>query len=257
MRLLPRSLPLSKEFLQESYLCYTPLVGFPIPGVSCVHGKQPFVTTGEILGLILYGMTVGVALAAPIGPINIEIIRRGIRDGFAHGWLVGLGALSADTIYAAIIVSGLTPLADRPGVRVPLFLAGGLMLAWVGWGSVSNALRGEAAGEASTPPRRNRSYLTGFLMAAFNPMGIVYWLSVGAALVADAVSRVGEAGSPVLVAGVMLGIFCWVTFISVVAQVSRRFVTGPAMRWVTGISGGIIIGFAAWFFWQGLRTLTG
>lgn len=212
-------------------------------------------STAEILGLVLYGITVGVALAAPIGPINIEIIRRGIRDGFVHGWMVGLGALTADTIYAAIIVSGLTPLADRPNVRIPLFLAGGLMLAWVGWGSVSSALRGEVANESAKPPRRDRSFITGFLMAVFNPMGIVYWLSVGAALVADAVSRVGQSGSPVLVAGVMLGIFLWVTFISVVAQVSRRFVTGSGMRWVTGISGLVIIGFAAWFFWQGIATL--
>ena len=200
-------------------------------------------------------MTVGIALAAPIGPINVELIRRGIRDGFIHGWMVGLGALSADTIYAALIVGGLTPLADRPGLRVPLFLAGGVMLAWVGWTSVRSALRGDAMAETGVPPKRGRSYITGFLMAVFNPMGIVYWLSVGAALVAEAVQRVGQAGSPVLVLGVMFGIFCWVTFISILAQVARRFVTGPGMRWVTGASGVIIIGFAVWFFWQGFRTL--
>lgn len=212
-------------------------------------------TTTELLGLILYGMTVGVALAAPIGPINVELIRRGIRDGFLHGWLVGLGALSADTIYAALIVGGLTPLADRPSLRVPLFLAGGLMLAWVGWTSVRTALWGSASDGNAKPPKRGRSYVTGFLMAIFNPMGIVYWLSVGAALVAEAVERVGQAGSPILVLGVMFGIFCWVTFISILAQVSRRFVTGTGMRWVTGISGVVIIGFAAWFFWQGITTL--
>lgn len=212
-------------------------------------------TTTELLGLILYGMTVGVALAAPIGPINVELIRRGIRDGFLHGWLVGLGALSADTIYAALIVGGLTPLADRPSLRVPLFLAGGVMLAWVGWTSLRTALKGSSGDGNEKPPKRGRSYVTGFLMAIFNPMGIVYWLSVGAALVAEAVERVGQAGSPVLVLGVMFGIFCWVTFISVLAQVSRRFVTGTGMRWVTGVSGVIIIGFALWFFWQGLTTL--
>lgn len=212
-------------------------------------------TVLEVLGLVVYGMTVGVALAAPIGPINVELIRRGIRDGFFHGWLVGLGALSADTIYAALIVGGLTPLADRPSLRVPLFLAGGVMLAWVGWNSVRSALWGKATDDAGAPARRGRSYVTGFLMAAFNPMGIVYWVSVGAALVAEAVDRVGRAGSPVLVLGVMLGILSWVTFISVIAQFSRRFVTGPGMRWVTGISGGVIIGFALWFFWQGFTTV--
>ena len=211
-------------------------------------------TTTELLGLIVYGMTVGVALAAPIGPINVELIRRGIRDGFLHGWLVGLGAMSADTLYAILVVSGLTPLADRPALRVPLFLAGGVMLALVGWTSLRHALAGPPKSEMSSP-RRGRSFVTGFLMAAFNPMGIVYWLSVGAALVAEAVGRVGTAGSPVLVGGVFLGIFCWVTFISVIAQVSRRFVTGNGMRWVTGVSGVIVLGFALWFFWQGFTTL--
>jgi len=209
----------------------------------------------EVLGLVVYGMTVGIALAAPIGPINVELIRRGIRDGFLHGWLVGIGALSADTIYAALIVGGLTPLADRPSLRVPLFLAGGIMLAWVGWNSVRSALRGGSMAESGPPPARGRSYVTGFLMAVFNPMGIVYWLSVGAALVAEAVDRVGRSGAPMLVFGVMFGIFCWVTFISVLAQVSRRFVTGSGMRWVTGASGVIIIGFALWFFWQGFRIM--
>lgn len=212
-------------------------------------------TPMETLGLIVYGMTVGVTLAAPIGPINVEIIRRGIRDGFVHGWVLGLGALSADTIYAALIVAGLTPLADRPALRVPLFLAGGLMLGWVGWMSVRTALCGDTVDTGGRIPRRGRSYITGFLMAVFNPMGIVYWLSVGAALVADAVQRVGQVGSPILVMGVMFGIFCWVTFVSMLAQVSRRFVTGSGMRWVTGISGVIIIGFALWFFWQGFTTL--
>ncbi len=212
-------------------------------------------TPMETLGLIVYGMTVGVTLAAPIGPINVEIIRRGIRDGFVHGWVLGLGALSADTIYAALIVGGLTPLADRPALRVPLFFAGGLMLAWVGSMSVRTALRGDTGDTGGRVPRRGRSYITGFLMAVFNPMGIVYWLSVGAALVADAVQRVGQVGSPILVVGVMFGIFCWVTLVSMLAQVSRRFVTGAGMLWVTGISGVIIIGFALWFFWQGFTTL--
>jgi threonine/homoserine/homoserine lactone efflux protein len=212
------------------------------------------VTTTELLGLLVYGMTVGVALAAPIGPINVEIIRRGIRDGFFHGWMTGVGALSADTIYAVLVVSGLTPLADRPALRVPLFLAGGVMLAWVGWGGLRTALKGkvEAAPDAG---RGGRSFATGFLMAAFNPMGIVYWLSVGAALVAEAVDRVGTAGSPALVGGVFLGIFCWVTFISIIAQVSRHFVTGNGMRWITGVSGLVILGFALWFFWQAGSTL--
>ena len=200
-------------------------------------------------------MTVGVALAAPIGPINIEIIRRGIRDGFLHGWLVGLGALSADTVYAMVIVSGLASFAGNENIRVVLYLAGGVMLTWVGWNSIRTALRGVEGSASDTPKPRGRSYLTGLLMAAFNPMGIVYWLTVGAGLAADAVSRVGESGAPILVVGVTVGILLWVTTLSSIAQVSRRFVTGRGMRWITGISGGIIVAFGLFFFVQATRIL--
>jgi threonine/homoserine/homoserine lactone efflux protein len=212
-------------------------------------------STGELIGLIVYGMTVGIALAAPIGPINIEIIRRGIRDGAMHGWMVGLGALSVDTVFAMVIVSGFASFADSNGVRLVLFLAGGVMLGWVGWDSVKTALRGLEGDPSDKVKPRGRSYITGVLMAAFNPMGIVYWLTVGAGLAADAVSRVGQSGAPVLVIGVMLGIFAWISTLTIIAQVSRRFVTGNGMRWVTGISGGIIMAFSLFFFWRGVAIL--
>lgn len=211
------------------------------------------VTASELVGLLAYGMFIGVALAAPIGPINIEIISRGIRHGFRNGWYVGLGALTADTIYATIIVSGLTPIADRPALRVPLFLAGAAMLAWVGVNSLRSAFNPLTSVDGDAP-RGQRSYVAGFLLALLNPMGIVYWLSVGAALVAEAVERVGQVGTPVLVIGVFAGLLLWVTTLSVVAQVSRRFVTGTGMRWITGASGVILLGFAAWFLLQGVTS---
>lgn len=208
----------------------------------------------EFAGLVVYGMLVGVALAAPIGPVNIEIITRGLRHGFQSGWLVGLGALTADTIYAVIIVSGLTPIADRPGLRAPLYLAGAVMLGWVGYSSLRSAFNPAEVNDSGIPQVR-KSYMTGFLIALLNPMGIVYWLSVGAALVAEAVDRSGTAGAPVLVGGVFLGLLVWVTALSMVGQVSQRFVTGPAIRWITGFSGVLIMGFAFYFLYQGVRAL--
>src|SRR5579884_1053905 len=120
-----------------------------------------------MLDVVLEGMGVGVALAAPIGPINIEIVRRGLRGGFTAGWLVGLGAVTADTIYCALVVSGLTPLADRPWLRVPLFFAGAVVLGYLGIAGVLGAL--SAREGAIPPPSGRQSYATGFVMAASNP----------------------------------------------------------------------------------------
>lgn len=210
-------------------------------------------TTMEFAELTLYGATVGIILAAPIGPINIEIIRRGIRDGFLHGWMMGLGALTADTIYALAIVTGFSRFAESENVRIILFLAGAAMMGYIGFGSIKSATRTSDVLAADLKVPRSRTYIAGFLLAALNPLGIVYWLTVGAGLAAEAVTRFGEGGAPILVIGVMLGIFFWVTGISTVAQFSRRFVTGPAMRWITGISGVLLIGFSGWFLYSGIR----
>ncbi len=211
-------------------------------------------TTGEGAQLLGQGMVIGVALAAPIGPINIEIVRRCLLGGFRHGWLVGAGALSADTLYAILVVTGLTPLADRPALRFPLFLAGALMLAYLAWGSFQTALAQPSAVDAM--PRAGRSWITGFLMAALNPLGIVYWLSIGAALVASAVAQAGAAGSPLLIGGVFFGILCWVTFLSAIGQVARPFVSGTGLRWITAGSGLLLLGFAVWFLVQAIQSLS-
>ena len=203
--------------------------------------------------LLLQGMGVGVALAAPVGPINIEIVRRGLVGGFRAGWFVGLGALSADVIYCVLIVAGLVRVADSPVVRVPLFLAGAVVLTYLGVVGIRAALAGPTP-TASAPSAR-RSYLAGFLMAAASPMGIVYWLSIGAALVARAVQRAGTGGAPLLVAGVFLGIFAWVTFLSTLTQGGRRFVSDVILRRATVAAGLILVAFGLSFLIQGVQAL--
>lgn len=207
----------------------------------------------EIVQLILYGASVGILLAAPIGPVNIEIVRRGLRDGFVNGWVTGLGALSADTLYALVIVLGLAQFAADENIRIVLFLAGAVMMAYIGYSSVKAARATHQPQDA--PVHRGRSYITGFLMAALNPFGIVYWLTVGAGLAADAVNRFGQNAAPVLVIGVMCGVLSWVTTISAITQISRRFVTGQAMRWITGVSGVFMIGYAVWFLYSARQLL--
>jgi threonine/homoserine/homoserine lactone efflux protein len=129
------------------------------------------------------------------------------------------------------------------------------MMAFIGYNSIRTALnRTAVAGDKPSPPR-GHSYITGFLMAAFNPFGIIYWLTVGAGLAADAVNRSGSGAAPLLVIGVMVGILMWVSTLSVIAQVSRKFVTGSGMRWITGLSGVLLLGFASWFLVSGIRLL--
>jgi threonine/homoserine/homoserine lactone efflux protein len=205
--------------------------------------------------IVLEGMGVGVALAAPIGPINIEIVRRGLSGGFRHGWLVGCGAVTADTIYCTAVVSGLAPLAGSSTLRAPLLLAGAIVLSYLGVVGLRATRRGEHL--PAHPPSARRSYATGFIMAIANPFGIIYWLSIGAALVASAVGRAGASAAPLLIGGVFAGILCWVTFLSGLTRAGRRILSTQGMLWLSGAGAVGLIGFGLYFGIAGLRTLVG
>src|SRR5262249_54895316 len=54
------------------------------------------------VSLLVKGILAGVAIAAPVGPVNILCISRTLMKGRRAGLVFGLGAAAADTIYGAI-----------------------------------------------------------------------------------------------------------------------------------------------------------
>ncbi len=61
--------------------------------------------------IFLRGLLLGLAIAAPVGPIGILCIRRTLAYGRLIGFITGLGAATADMAYAAISAFGLTAIA--------------------------------------------------------------------------------------------------------------------------------------------------
>ncbi|HLW74994.1 MAG TPA: LysE family transporter, partial [Gammaproteobacteria bacterium] len=54
------------------------------------------------------GLVIGFAIAAPVGPIGMLVIRRTLSDGRLLGLLTGLGAAVADALYGCVGAFGLT-----------------------------------------------------------------------------------------------------------------------------------------------------
>lgn len=205
--------------------------------------------------LALRGIIIGLSLAAPIGPINVEIVRRGLRSGFRSGWLVGAGAVTGDTIYCLLVIAGLAPLVDYQIVRTVLWIAGAGFLAFLGVVSLRAAIGRERMLGDGAVRVEQKSFKTGLLMALFNPMGIAFWLTIGGALVATGVERTDAAGTGVLVVGVIMGLTLWVTSLSALVHGGRRFVSDGLFRIVNFCSAALLFGFAAWFASQAFDAL--
>ncbi|AWY99856.1 MAG: LysE family transporter [Rhodobiaceae bacterium] len=62
----------------------------------------------DILVLILSGLLIGVAVAAPIGPVNLICIRRTLKYGMLNGFASGAGAAVGDGVFAIVAAFGVT-----------------------------------------------------------------------------------------------------------------------------------------------------
>ena len=69
---------------------------------------------GHLGDLIFFfkGLLVGLAIAAPVGPVAIVCVRRTLVQGRISGLMSGLGAATADLVYGLIAAFGLAVVAD-------------------------------------------------------------------------------------------------------------------------------------------------
>lgn len=192
-------------------------------------------------GLILRGFILGLAIAAPVGPIGVLCIRRTLAQGRAIGFVSGLGAATADVVYGCIAAFGLTAISGLLVRRQALLgLVGGLFLCYLG---VRTLLSRPAAEAASAEGRGFAgAYFSTFLLTLTNPMTILSFVAVFAGL---GVGRAGNgyAGAAAIVLGVFLGSSAWWFLLSGGVSLLRARFDARAMLWVNRISGVIILGF--------------
>lgn len=169
--------------------------------------------------LLIQGFLLGVAIAAPVGPIGLLCIRRTLEHGPAVGFATGIGAAVADTIFGAIAAYGVTTvLSFVSGRETLLRFLGALFLFVIAYATYHHIPR---------PPDRmpnSRDWFVGFLvgltLTLTNPITILACLALFAGFgLADALST-GEASTVVL--GVFLGSAAWWLTLSIGTAMIRH-----------------------------------
>ncbi len=201
------------------------------------------------------GIGLGLAIAAPIGPVNIEIIRRGLRNGFLPAFLVGCGSTSADLFYVLLVYLGVAPLSRQPFFRIPLDAAAAVVLGVLAWQSYREArglvsLPGDAAARAGDTGRS--ALASGFLITLTNPMTIVFYFS----LFGGAVARLHDAPRSIhllYVASVILGCLIWSFLLAALLGWGHKRLGPRAIRAIGAGSALALAYFAVRFLFDGLR----
>ena len=102
------------------------------------------------LDLVGRGFLLGFAVAAPVGPIGVLVIRRTLAVGPRTGFISGLGGATADAAYGSVAALCLTTAAGSLVAHSDLLRLGGGLLS----GSASR--RSSPARLSRMPPVRRR-----------------------------------------------------------------------------------------------------
>jgi threonine/homoserine/homoserine lactone efflux protein len=188
-----------------------------------------------------HGLAIGVAVAAPVGPMSLLCMRRTLAAGFSAGFLSGLGVASADAFYGALAVSGLVAITDFVIGQQPLLrLLGGLALVYLGVGTI-RARHPEKSAGASADGLASM-YASTLALTMANPTTILSFAALFAGLGLGAGDRDANT-APALVLGVFLGSALWWLVLTGGIALARGQVTGRLLRPINVLSGLAILGF--------------
>jgi L-lysine exporter family protein LysE/ArgO len=207
--------------------------------------------------ILLKGLALGLGAAVPIGPVNVEIARRVLRNGFRNGFSLGCGAVSIDVTYAILSALGLRPVLDRPMLRLPVTIGGVLLLAVLGFLSLRGAIGALKSDPLRDLPRAGSvhgAYLTGLLMTLLNPMTLAFWFVAVPGAVGSITTDPGR-DLPIICVGVFVGTLAWVIFFCSTLSLLGRWRRAWWLAAADAVGGLMLLGFAAAGCWHLYRSM--
>lgn len=185
--------------------------------------------------LFFKGMILGFSIAAPVGPIGILCIRRTLQYGKLSGLISGIGAATADVIYAIIAAFGLTMISNFLIAGEYWFqLLGGFFMIYLGAKIFFTKLIPNSREVAHKTLLSD--FFSVFILTLTNPMTILSFFAVFAAI---GLSSINDSffDASLLVLGVFLGSFAWWFILSEGVALFRKKIGDEFMLWVNRFAG--------------------
>ena len=186
-------------------------------------------------------LSIGVAVAAPVGPMSLLCIHRTLDHGQPAGLTFGAGIAAADLTYAAIAAFGVTAVSS-------LLLAGSYWIKLIGslllfvLGVTIALTRPAADSRKPVSGSGLRAFFTAYGLTLANPPTILFFAGIFAS-----VASLATASQPVIFSiGVFAGSMLWWIILTTLVAKSAALMKPPVMAWINRVSGLVLIGFAGY-----------
>ncbi len=171
------------------------------------------------------------------GPLTAATIAKGYRDKNA-GFSIALGHMIVELPIILLVYFGFAHYVAIPAVKMVTGILGGLMLMFMGIVVVRTLHKGSGL-MADIP---YNSLITGIVMSAANPYFLLWWATIGIALVTGAVAF-GLAGLILLCFIHWTCDTAWEAFVSMSVFKTRHLWSPKVQRIVSSVCALVLIGF--------------
>ena len=203
-------------------------------------------------------VVLGFSLAAPLGPVNMEMIKQALskRKGWFFSILTGIGAMSGDFIIAFTSMTlgqeFLRAIISIFAVKIFLYGMNVFILTFIGISGLKTKIEEEKITQKISEEDKqanaiNRSILQygkGFLIVITSPWSYLWWLSFGSYLLASGIALRTIIDRLIATILFLAGILLWVLLFSGSLGFSRKIASPKVLTIITKTSASIILLFA-------------
>ena len=203
----------------------------------------------NIAELFIFGLTAGLALAIPVGPMALLLIDTTLRFGLRVGAAGALAMASVDSTYAVVVFLAGSAVASILGTYGIWFsLIGAAILLGLGAQTIYKALSRRRASEGSSESQSDgttatKTFVKFAAATVVNPPTALYFLAITPSLV-------GLTGSDPVAAtfafssGVFLGSAVWQQALALSGAAIRGITTPRVRTWLSLAGGAMIVALA-------------
>lgn len=196
-----------------------------------------------LLEYALIGCAIGIITTAPVGPVNIMAIRHAAQQGFRQGLFVGLGAVIADTLYAAVAIFGVSAVTQFVAGQFAIIETVGALVLIIFGLKIMKTHPHLERGSYGLDRGFWADATAAFFMVVTNPGVVLAYVAIVGGLGPWRPLPGDHLGALAMVVGVALGASCWWALLSAVVS---RFSAKVDDRWLDRanyIAGLILIAF--------------
>lgn len=193
--------------------------------------------------MVLEKILLGITLSAPIGPVSLEMIKRGLDKGFLGAFVVRLGGAVGNTLCLIAAYFGLGLLLKSNTSMAICSLCGSIVLLYLGLKSLLDNRKHTLSNlEPESSKGVINGLLTGFVLSITSPIGIIFWLSIFAATLDHTEGSKTVAGlmqNFAIIGGVLIWGFC----LSSILEIGKRYFNQTMIKLITTLAGVMLIYF--------------